>query len=188
MCASGRHSYEPTHAPPTTPGLARLPGRTPSGRSARQRLASGRDAERLELLALSRGAFDQRAEVDLDEPIPRVREVAHVRPEKLFAVETEGKRLELEEPAQRRVAAQLPVRLQPADALRDERERTLHPAEGNPQALHDLFERVDVLGHLARKSLQERAELGARVLRRRAPGELASCDSESELVVEVDPE
>ncbi len=36
-----------------------------SGRSARQRLVAGRDPERLEFLALSGGAFDQGAEVDV---------------------------------------------------------------------------------------------------------------------------
>ena len=161
--------------------LANIPGR-----SARQRIVVDRDPERIELLlSLACSIRPPKSTSTSRSPTSRRRAGSPIG---LLPVKSEGERLELDETAQRRVAAQLPVRLQPPDALRNERERTLDPTQRDTEALHDSLEHLDVLGHLTRKPLQESAELAARVLRRRPPCKLPSCHSESELIVEVDPE
>src|SRR5918994_5989694 len=85
--------------------------------TAAERVAPGASAKRLELRTLALGARDQVVEVHVGQSRSQPGKVAQVRPQQALAVDAHGEEVQLGEAAQRRVAAQAAVELQPAHAL-----------------------------------------------------------------------
>src|SRR5215208_3688434 len=80
-------------------------------------------------------------------------------PQAELAADAGHEALELEHAAERRVAAQLPVRLQAAGLLHAPRQRGLDGVGTHAEAVHEALERRAVLRDLRRDLLERPAEL-----------------------------
>src|SRR5690349_7503049 len=128
-------------------------------------------------------------QISEDEPVEhrqRGLELLQRPPESQLSVNPERDRLELDYPAERRVAEQLTVRLEPAELLST-------PAGGHLQRIgldverpHDLEERLAIRVDLCRKALQERAEARVAIAGSRAFRQLGHGRSAREVIVQVD--
>src|SRR3954452_12085941 len=148
----------------------------------------GTVAQLVQALQLPLGAALERREGGRVEARFGDRERREGTPEAELAADPGHEALELEHATERRVAAQLPVRLQAAGLLHAPRQRRLDGVGTHAKALHEAFERRAVLRDLGRDLLERPAELRAAVGVRGPAGELMTARRGGEGVVEVDGE
>src|SRR3954471_1338578 len=135
---------------------------------------------------LARGAADERLEVDAGESRVVRADLRERPPHRALALDAEREDLELDDAAERRVAGDAAVELEPPPLLRRPAGPDLQRVAGDAQTAHDVDQRVAVLRDLGREPLERRLEVGAAVRAERAAGELEPGGRAGEVVVEVD--
>src|SRR5215218_456416 len=167
--ATGRPSPWPSRSSPRSarrlrpsPTSGRSQWRSPSARAA----GKGVEVEALERVAEA-----------LLEPVPELQ----------LAADPGRQDLQLEDPAERRVAAQLAVQLQPPEALADAGERGFERFAVDPEPVHQPDQRLPVGFDLGADPRQRLAHLAvAAVARPQAAGQLDAERGPRQMVVEVD--
>src|SRR3954471_14527420 len=144
----------------------------------------GTVAQLVQALQLPLGAALERREGGRVEAGVGDRERREGAPEAELAADAGHEPLELEHAAERRVAAQLPVRLQAAGLLHAPRQGGLEGIGTHAEAVHEALERRAILRDLGRDLLERPAELRATVGVRGPAGELATARRAGEMVVE----
>src|SRR6476646_10266139 len=135
--------------------------------------------------AVAVGALGEGVEVEAVEGLAEA--LPERVPELDLAADPGGEHLQLQHPAERGVAAQLPVRLQPAEALGDFDEGGFELAGLDIEPFHQPDQRLPVGFDLAADLRQRRPELGVAAVARPQPaGELDAERGPRQVVVEVD--
>src|ERR1700709_2061348 len=139
----------------------------------------------LEGVALTCRPLGQRGEVEAVET--RAERALQSPPELQLAGDSDQHHFQLEQPAERRVAGQLAVRLQAAELLPGRGQRWLDPAPSDPETLHELFESGAVGLDLGAYLRQRLAQLRVLPVAFAQPGSHPDPDRRSgQVVVQVD--
>src|SRR5215210_4202493 len=165
-----------THTPPRmrpragrTSALEAMAGTLPGRREGHGRRAVAQPVEAIELVLRAPG---EPRELRGVEPGVARRDLLERTPQAELAGDAGDEPLDLDHAAERRVAADLPVRLQAPGLLGAPRERGLDGRRLDVAAGHDPLERLAVLVDLAGEPRQRAAELGPLVGLRGALGQL----------------
>src|SRR5690349_20368157 len=163
--------------------------RTQRGRSATLEGVPGGDQVLLaESAELPLGARDQPPQLGGVELLVVARHLVQRAPHVELALDAAHQPLELDHAAQRRVAPEAAVQLQPAELLGGPGEAILELVLAGVEAPHDRLERGAVLGDLPGKFLEELAVGRSLVLAGGPAGELEAESRARQMVVQVDRE
>src|SRR3954470_9501286 len=145
-------------APPSAPSTGTIPRSAAVNRSVllRLRRRGERDAGSALPLALddaplALGAADERVEIDAGESGVVAADLRERPPHRPLALDAEREDLELDDAAQRRVAGDPAVELEPPPLLRRPAGPDLQRVAGDAQTAHDVDQRVAVLRDLGRE-------------------------------------
>jgi hypothetical protein len=151
-----------------------------------ERLRDRLEAIGLQSRELLFGAGDQVRERDGRRAEPGRVQFSQRPPQRELAVHADTERLELDDPAERRIAPELAVELQPRELLSAPASEDLDPVNPHIQDTHDLQKRPAVRVNLIGKVRQENAVAGITVAPSSTPCQLTAGRRTSKMVVEID--
>jgi hypothetical protein len=139
-------------------------------------------------LELMLGTGDERVEIEAREPRVAGKGAGERLPQRPLPGDAGLQSFQLDEAAERRIASQPPVQLQPGRLLGDPSACRLRGRDVHVERPHDGEQRPPVLRDLAVKALEERADRRSPVALPRPPRELDADGGAGEVIVQVDVE